>query len=79
MSWDIAREDLQTVPSLPATLFSRALEGWRGIAEGSGASFRRPVTLNTAQAMTLIKRPASDEEELDGCSSVAVLARGHGR
>ena len=79
VSWDDAREiSKQFLPFLQR-YSPELLEELEGIAEGSGASFDDLLTLNSrSEAMTLIKRPASDEEELDGCSSVAVLPEAMG-
>ena len=79
VSWDDAREiSKQFLPFLQR-YSPELLDELEGIAEGSGASFDDLLTLNSrSEAMTLIKRPASDEEELDGCSSVAVLPEAMG-
>lgn len=58
------------------------LDELEGIAQGADVEFDDLLTLNSrSEAMTLVRRPPSDKEELDGCSSVAVLpdasANGH--
>ena len=74
VSWDDAREiSKKFVPFIKA-YSPELLEELEGVAEGSGASFDELLTLNSrSEAMTLVRRAKSDEEELDGCSSVAVL------
>lgn len=74
VSWDDAREiSKKFVPFIKA-YSPELLEELEGVAEGSGASFDELLTLNSrSEAMTLVRREKSDEEELDGCSSVAVL------
>ena len=50
------------------------LDELEGIAQGADVEFADLLTLNSrSEAMTLVRRPPSDKEELDGCSSVAVL------
>ncbi|WP_158095888.1 C45 family peptidase [Cloacibacillus sp. An23] len=74
VSWDDAREISKKFLPFIEAYSPELLEELRGVAEGSGASFDDLLTLNSrSEAMTLVRRPASDEEELDGCSSVAVL------
>ena len=76
VSWDDAREiSKEFVPFIKA-YSPELLEELEGVAEGSGASFDELLTLNSrSEAMTLVCREKSDEEELDGCSSVAGAAR----
>lgn len=74
VSWDSARKISQSFLPFIRAYSPELLEELEGMAEGAGVSFDDLLTLNSrSEAMTLIQRPASDEEELDGCSSVAVL------
>lgn len=82
VSWDeakvISKEFLPFIRSYSPEL----LDELEGIAQGADVEFDDLLTLNSrSEAMTLVRRPPSDKEELDGCSSVAVLpdasANGH--
>lgn len=82
VSWDeakvISKEFLPFIHSYSPEL----LDELEGIAQGADVEFDDLLTLNSrSEAMTLVRRPPSDKEELDGCSSVAVLpdasANGH--
>ena len=74
VSWDSARKISQSFLPFIRAYSPELLEELEGMAEGSGADFDDLLTLDSrSEAMTLIQRPASDEEELDGCSSVAIL------
>ena len=74
VSWDSAKKISREILPFIRDYSPELLEELEGMAEGSGADFDDLLTLNSrSEAMTLIQRPASDEEELDGCSSVAIL------
>ncbi len=74
VSWDEAREISKEFIPYIRSYSPELLEELQGMAEGAQADFDDLLTLNSrSEAMTLVKRPSSDEEELDGCSSVAVL------
>ena len=74
VSWDSAKKISREFLPFIRDYSPELLEELEGMAEGSGADFDDLLTLNSrSEAMTLIQRPASDEEELDGCSSVAIL------
>lgn len=74
VSWDDAKEISKEFLPFIRAYSPELLEELEGMAEGAGVSFDDLLTLNSrSEAMTLVKRAPSDEEELDGCSSVAVL------
>ena len=62
VSWDDAREISKKFLPFIKAYSPELLEELEGLAEGAGVSFDDLLTLNSrSEAMTLIKRPASDE------------------